>query len=45
MGEQAEYVLNGDDCQECGEYIGEGEGFPRTCSTCKGEEVGDEFEF
>ena len=35
MGEMADYILNGDDCQECGCYIGPGEGFPRTCNDCK----------
>lgn len=38
MGEQAEYILNGDDCQVCGEYIGPGDGFPRTCAGCGGNE-------
>jgi hypothetical protein len=36
MGEMAEYLLNGDDCQVCGEYIGEGDGIPRTCAGCGG---------
>lgn len=35
MGEQAEYILNGDDCQYCGEYLGEGDGFPRACASCE----------
>lgn len=34
MGEMAEYILNGDDCQFCGKHIGEGEGFPRSCAGC-----------
>lgn len=34
MGEYADYILNGDDCQECGEYIGPGDGFPRSCGGC-----------
>lgn len=34
MGEMADYMLNGDDCQECGEYIGEGDGYPRSCAAC-----------
>jgi len=38
MGEMAEYLLNGDDCSNCGEYIGEGDGFPRECSGCRGSE-------
>lgn len=39
MGEYADYILNGDDCQGCGEYIGEGDGYPRFCAGCGG---GDE---
>ncbi len=38
MGEMAEYILNGDDCQVCGEYIGEGDGYPRSCSSCVKED-------
>lgn len=30
MGDIAEGILNGDFCQETGEYLGEGMGFPRT---------------
>ena len=36
MGEQADYILNGDDCQVCGEHLGEGDGYPRTCAGCGG---------
>lgn len=35
MGEYADYILNGDDCQECGMYIGDGDGFPRSCPACR----------
>lgn len=35
MGEAAEAILEGEDCQECGEYIGGGDGYPRTCSACQ----------
>src|SRR5579859_1616962 len=38
MGEYAEYILNGDDCQYCSEYLGEGDGYPRTCRSCRDEE-------
>jgi hypothetical protein len=38
MGEYADYILNGDDCQYCGEYLGEGDGFPRTCKSCRDED-------
>jgi hypothetical protein len=34
MGEIAEGIINGDFCQYCGEYLGEGDGFPRTCPGC-----------
>lgn len=34
MGEMADYMLNGDDCSTCGEYIGPGDGFERQCSGC-----------
>jgi hypothetical protein len=34
MSEMAEYLLNGDDCEWCGEYIGEGHGYPRICESC-----------
>ncbi len=34
MGDAADAILNGDDCQECGEYMGGGEGFPRSCAGC-----------
>lgn len=40
MGEQAEYMINGDDCQECGEYIGDGPGYPRSCAGCGGGSQG-----
>ena len=38
MGEMADYMINGDDCQSCGEYIGEGYGCPRFCDACEEEE-------
>jgi hypothetical protein len=39
MGEMAEYMLNGDDCQYCGEYIGDGDGYPRSCASCEENEL------
>ena len=33
MGEMADYILNGDDCQYCGEYLGEGDGYPQACKS------------
>lgn len=38
MGEYAEYILNGDDCQYCGEHLGNGDGYPRSCRSCRDEE-------
>ncbi len=35
MGEMAEYLLNGDDDMITGEYIGPGDGFPRTFTKTK----------
>lgn len=34
MGEIADNILNGNDCQYCGEYLGEGDGYPRSCRRC-----------
>lgn len=38
MGEIAEMVLNGDMCENCGEYLGGGPGYPVKCPTCAREE-------
>lgn len=38
MGEMADAILNGDFCQQCGEYCGEGEGYAVTCEDCQKEE-------
>ncbi|MCA0421901.1 MAG: hypothetical protein LCH61_01030 [Proteobacteria bacterium] len=32
MGEYAEMMLDGTCCEGCGEYLGDGDGFPRYCS-------------
>ena len=32
MGEYAEMMLDGTCCEGCGEYMGEGHGFPQYCS-------------
>lgn len=38
MGEYADYLINGDDCQICGVPFGRpGNGYPRTCEGCKRE--------
>lgn len=44
MGEMADYMLNGDDCQYCGQYLGEGDGFPRSCSGCGDEDEEEDVE-
>lgn len=36
MGEIADATINGDFCQSCGEFLGEGDGFPRNCEACGG---------
>lgn len=35
MGEIADDMIDGTCCQECGEYIGEDVGFPRSCRACE----------
>jgi hypothetical protein len=42
MGEIADMFLNGDMCEECGEYLGEGDGFRRLCAGCDENEEEDE---
>lgn len=39
MGQYADYVINGDDCQYCGEYLGEGDGYARACRSCADDEI------
>lgn len=34
MGEIADWMLEGGLCEGCGEYLGEGDGYPRRCSAC-----------
>ncbi len=38
MGEYADMMLDGTLCQSCGEYLGDGDGFPVTCSGCSGSD-------
>lgn len=40
MGEVAEMMLDGTLCQHCGTFIGEAEGYPKTCDSCKPEHCG-----
>lgn len=37
MGEIAERMVSGELCQECGVYLGEPVGYPRTCEECGGD--------
>ena len=39
MGEIAEMMLNGDMCEQCGEWIGDGDGpgYPGLCAGCRRE--------
>lgn len=43
MGEYAEMMLEGDCCEACGTYIGEGSGFARYCSTQCARDRGADF--
>lgn len=43
MGDIADMILEGILCQECGEFIGEGDGFPVTCAGCEDEDDAEEF--
>ena len=35
MGEISEIMLDGTLCQECGQYIGPSDGYPRKCEMCR----------
>ena len=37
MSDFTDDMLNGDYCQTCGEYLGEGDGYPVTCEECQNE--------
>ena len=39
MGEISEMMIDGTVCQICGEYMGEGEGYPVTCAGCADEDA------
>lgn len=36
MGDVAESMLDGSFCQQCGEWIGEPGGYPKSCPACSG---------
>ena len=38
MGEIAEAMLNGVFCQQCGTFLGDEVGYPRTCHGCRAPE-------
>ncbi len=38
MSDYTDEMLNGDFCQECGDHLGEGDGFPVTCPSCKDDD-------
>lgn len=46
MGEISDMILEGILCQECGGFVGEACGYPRTCDDClsTNNENGDENE-
>lgn len=37
MGDIADMMIDGMMCETCGEYLGEGEGYPTQCASCKEE--------
>jgi len=39
MGDVADMMLTGVLCQQCGEFIGEECGYPKSCSICGAEEI------
>jgi hypothetical protein len=39
MGEYAEMMLDGTCCCSCGEYLGDGDGYPGYCADCQPEET------
>lgn len=43
MGEIADAMIEGDLCEGCGVYLGEGPGFPQRCEGCGGN--AKEFDF
>jgi len=41
VSDYTEDVLYGTFCQSCGEYLGDGDGFPRSCAACEQREAKD----
>lgn len=38
MGDIADMMIGGAMCQSCGEYLGEGDGYPTFCASCAREQ-------
>ena len=38
MGDIADAMLEGAMCEQCGVYLGEGDGYPRLCGGCQSDE-------
>jgi len=37
VGDYTDMILDGTLCQVCGCYLGDGDGFPVTCTSCGGD--------
>lgn len=44
MGDIADAMIDGDMCQYCGEWIGDGAGYPQTCAACDDEDEIEELD-
>ena len=38
MGDMADDIIDGIFCEQCGVYLGDAVGYPRTCSDCNDDE-------
>ena len=34
MGDAADDILDGNVCESCGDWLGDGDGYPRKCGAC-----------
>lgn len=41
MGDIADAMIDGDMCEQCGEWIGHGEGYARLCRGCQRDTYGE----
>lgn len=39
MGDVADMMIDGTLCESCGVFLGAGDGFPRQCDSCRGEQL------